>query len=114
MFYIEKNGVIIGSVDGPCDEGDLAQRGEALIQSDTVIELGSIRENEQWVMPHSIELRAEISKLEAYLFETDWYAIRASEAGKAVPSDIVKKRREARDRISELRDSLARDIEEKE
>ena len=37
----------------------------------------------------------------AYLKETDWYAIRKSEAGTAIPSDIVTKRAEARAAIVE-------------
>ena len=31
-----------------------------------------------------------------YLAETDWYVIRATDTGKAVPKDIAKRRAEAR------------------
>ena len=31
-----------------------------------------------------------------YLAETDWYVIRASDTGKAVPKDVAKRRAEAR------------------
>jgi len=37
----------------------------------------------------------------AYLKETDWYAIRKSEAGTAIPSDIVTNRAKARAAIVE-------------
>jgi hypothetical protein len=46
---------------------------------------------------------AEIATLNAYLSSTDWYAVRKTETGKAVPEDIALARQQARDRISELR-----------
>jgi len=36
-----------------------------------------------------------------YLKETDWYASRLAETGKAIPEDILQKRQEARDSIVE-------------
>lgn len=41
--------------------------------------------------------------LENYLKETDWYAIRFADTGEAIPTDVKKKRQEAREEISELR-----------
>ena len=46
---------------------------------------------------------AEISTLTAYLTSTDWYATRKAETGKAIPEEIIEKRKAARDRISALR-----------
>lgn len=48
--------------------------------------------------------RAEIIKLQNYLYETDWYTIRNIERpNKNVPSGILTKRQKARDDISKLR-----------
>lgn len=48
--------------------------------------------------------RNRIWELKNYLRETDWYAIRYADEGKEIPSDIKKKRKEAREEISELRE----------
>lgn len=48
--------------------------------------------------------RQEISELESYLTDTDWYAIRFADEGKEIPADIKQKRSETRKRISELRE----------
>jgi hypothetical protein len=45
----------------------------------------------------------EIAELETYLTSTDWYATRMAETGKAIPEEIIGKRKAARDRISALR-----------
>ena len=45
-----------------------------------------------------------IAVLEKYLLSTEWYAIRFADNGTPVPEDIKKKRQEARDEISMLRD----------
>lgn len=45
----------------------------------------------------------KIRKFQSYLLETDWYAIRFAETGKAIPDEIKKKRQDARDEISKLR-----------
>ena len=37
-----------------------------------------------------------------YLKNTDWYAIRFIETGKAIPDDIAKERQTARDKLSAL------------
>ena len=42
----------------------------------------------------------ELDKLEQYLKDTDWYAIRFADEGKKIPSDIKQKRMEAREEIS--------------
>lgn len=49
---------------------------------------------------------SKISKLEKYLAETDWYAIRKNETGKDIPTDIFEAREQARDDISSMRISL--------
>ena len=38
-----------------------------------------------------------------YLNSTDWYVTRFAETGKPIPADVLLKRTEARDRISEIR-----------
>lgn len=45
----------------------------------------------------------EIEELENFLKETDWYAIRFADEGTEIPNEIKQKRKEARNRISELR-----------
>jgi hypothetical protein len=46
---------------------------------------------------------AEIAEMEAYLKSTDWYATRLAETGKAIPEEILTKRANARQAISELK-----------
>jgi hypothetical protein len=41
----------------------------------------------------SIQLKIAAKR---YLAETDWYAVRKAETGKAVPSDVLTKRAQAR------------------
>lgn len=48
-------------------------------------------------------LLIEQSTLQGYLNETDWYVTRFAETGKPIPEDVLLKRNEARDRISEIR-----------
>jgi len=38
----------------------------------------------------------KVAEAQAYLSSTDWYVVRKSDTGKAVPSDITTKRAEAR------------------
>ncbi len=45
-----------------------------------------------------------INELENYLSDTDWYAIRFADTGEEMPVDIKKKRQDARDEISKLRE----------
>lgn len=45
----------------------------------------------------------EIQSLLSYLNSTDWYVIRWNETCETIPKDILAKRQEARDKISELR-----------
>lgn len=55
--------------------------------------------------PTQEEIRKQrINELENYLSETDWYAIRYADTGEEMPSDIKKKRQNARDEISNLRE----------
>lgn len=44
-----------------------------------------------------------IDELQAYLTSTDWYAVRMSETGVAIPDDVVMARASAREEISTLR-----------
>lgn len=44
-----------------------------------------------------------INELEAYLSQTDWYAIRKADNGEEIPEEIQTARQEARDEISRLR-----------
>lgn len=50
--------------------------------------------------------KKEISKLENYLKETDWYVIRYSDSGIEIPKEIKSKRQEVREEISRLRENL--------
>ena len=43
-----------------------------------------------------------IAELEAYLYSTDWYAIRESETGVDIPADVKQARADARAEISSL------------
>lgn len=54
--------------------------------------------------PTERELKeARISELQAYLDETDWYAVRLAETGVAIPEDVAAARQSAREEISRLR-----------
>ena len=48
----------------------------------------------------------EIQKYQSYLNETDWYVYRAMDSGKPIPEEVRKKRTEAREEISRLREEL--------
>lgn len=50
-------------------------------------------------------IQTQIIKLESYLKETDWYAVRYAETGE-MPADIKNARQAARDEISTLREQL--------
>ena len=57
--------------------------------------------------PSEEELKQEeITKLQAYLSETDWYVYRAMDTGEPMPAEVKQKRQEARDVISRLREEL--------
>ncbi len=45
-----------------------------------------------------------INVLEKYLRDTDWYAIRFADTEEPIPDEIKKRRQDARDEISKLRD----------
>ena len=45
-------------------------------------------------------------ELQNYLRETDWYAIRFADTGEPIPEEIKKKRQEARDEVSKLKEDL--------
>ena len=42
------------------------------------------------------EVRVKAAQAKRYLKETDWYAHRKAETGKAIPDDILEKRAQAR------------------
>lgn len=44
----------------------------------------------------------QIAELKNYLYETDWYVTRKLETGKEIPEDVLNKRKEVREEISEL------------
>jgi hypothetical protein len=44
-----------------------------------------------------------INELEAYLSQTDWYAVRKADNGEEIPEEIRTARQDARDEISRLR-----------
>lgn len=50
--------------------------------------------------------KEEITKLEAYLSSTDWYATRLAETGNAIPLDIIQARQAARERISTIKGAI--------
>lgn len=52
------------------------------------------------------KLLADIEIYEEYLANTDWYITRKIENGKPVPEDVLAKREEARNIISNIRDKL--------
>ena len=45
-----------------------------------------------------------IMEIQQYLNETDWYVTRFMDTGEPVPEEVRKKRQEARDEISRLRE----------
>ena len=52
-------------------------------------------------------IRARVKELERYLEGTDWYAIRFADTGEPIPEEIKKRRQDARDEISELKNQLS-------
>lgn len=50
--------------------------------------------------------KQRLNELESYLTETDWYAIRYADTGVEIPAEIKTKRQQAREEISQIRESL--------
>jgi hypothetical protein len=67
-----------------------------------LIEAGLMTDSEA----RRLDLLDEEKTLQAYLSSTDWYAVRLSENGVDIPSEIRSRRQQARDRISEIRSIL--------
>lgn len=59
--------------------------------------------SEAEVLQNQEEIEKQIEELQQYLNDTDWYVARKAETGKEIPLEIVEKRQEARNTISELR-----------
>jgi len=49
-----------------------------------------------------LQIKDEIESLKQYLRSTDWYGIRLSETGKAIPDAVLQERSQSRERISQL------------
>lgn len=62
-----------------------------------------ILKSEAEILQNQEEIEKQIEELQKYLDETDWYVARKAETGKEIPLEIVEKRQEARNTISELR-----------
>lgn len=52
------------------------------------------------------EVMSKIDELQSYLSSTDWYVPRSMETGEPIPEEVRKKRAEAREEISRLREEL--------
>jgi len=50
------------------------------------------------------EAFSRIHELQSYLDSTDWYVSRSMETGEPIPEEVKKKRAEAREEISRLRE----------
>jgi len=50
------------------------------------------------------EALSRIRELQSYLDSTDWYVPRSMETGEPIPEEVKKKRAEAREEISRLRE----------
>mgnify|MGYP003297777299 CR=1 FL=1 len=48
----------------------------------------------------------KLYELESYLRETDWYVIRFADTGVEIPAEVKTKRQQAREEISQIRESL--------
>lgn len=59
---------------------------------------GLIREED---IPSFMKI-GHIARMETYLSQTDWYAIRFAETGKSIPEEVAIKRSEYRAEISRL------------
>lgn len=76
-------------------------------QTHTIEDMGEYYAVVKIPEPSEEEIKqARISELEAYLLSTDWYAIRESETGIDIPTDVKQARADARAEISRLRTEL--------
>ncbi len=50
--------------------------------------------------------KQKLFELEDYLRSTDWYVIRYADTGVKIPAEIKTKRQQAREEISQIRESL--------
>lgn len=57
---------------------------------------------------NKLDLADEEAELLAYLSKTDWYSNRLIESGIEIPQDVRADRQQARDRISAIREELAK------
>ena len=73
--YFNQNGCY------PIEDSDVPENEKVILTEEQIAEGESIRK--------------KISALQ-YLKETDWYATRKAETGKAIPNDILTKRAQAR------------------
>lgn len=102
-FYLESDGLI--------DYVELTEEEHmALIDGQSTGKVIKFHQGEKPTLeepdpPTAEELaRNRIWELKNYLSKTDWYVARFADEGKEIPSDIKKKRKEAREEISELRE----------
>lgn len=85
--------VVLDKIEETSDEYVL-HNGEYVLKSDAES------------LQHQEEIGKQIEELQKYLDETDWYVTRKAETGKEIPLEIVEKRQEARNTISELRGDI--------
>lgn len=70
------------------------------------LENGMWRFQIQECVPEQAAPAMRIAEAQAYLDSTDWYVIRQTETGVAVPEDVTARRQQARDAIDCLRAEL--------
>lgn len=89
------------ATDNPCNIGEIEEdNGHRRF----IIKPSSNKPTEQ-------ELKQRrINELQDYLSKTDWYASRFTETGVKIPEEILKKRQEAREEISRLREEITPDV----
>lgn len=103
---IEYNGFIVNELDTASSDAEILQNFlERTMVFDTtvdtenlIIQFPSLTFEDLIITRTQFEVNV-ISK--RYLAETDWYVSRYSETGVPVPADILLKRQEARDAITE-------------
>ena len=105
-YDIEGNSRIVSSIFKDIGEGwrkDRPEVYEKYVEGEwkEVPELKALKEKIESY--NSIE--KDISVKMIYLQETDWYVVRKQETGEIIPEEITSGRSEAREMISELRES---------
>lgn len=108
MYKVLKDNKIVGIVEN-WSETDKKYHPDLIVEEDVEHTIDDyIEVDGEYVLTTDKKAKEKkdkerIDELEAYLSQTDWYAVRKADNGEEIPEEIQTARQEARDEISRLR-----------